>query len=173
MNNKYELLLTTTKRTLMTLSRILDAAEVYAKEKGIPESELLSAKLYPDMFDFTKQIQIATDNGRKNLARLSGKEPVAMTDTETTIADLKERISKSLAVVESFTVSDFVDADTRAITLPWFQGTHMLGKDFVDEFASANLFFHTVTAYDILRAKGVPVTKSLFIGDMSMHPTTS
>jgi hypothetical protein len=173
MHTQYELLLDVTKQNLQALLRILDKADAHVKEKGIHESELLTAKLYDDMLDFTKQIQIASDYGRKDLALLAGKEPVAMDDTETTIAELKARVQKSLDVVATFVGTDFTNADTQEVRLRWFQDTHMLGKDFIGQFAVSNFLFHVVTAYDILRNKGVPIGKADFIGEMSMRPDTS
>ncbi len=173
MNKDYELLLAITKKSLVALDRILDKAAAHVAEKGIEESVILSASLAPDMMDFTRQIQISSDYARKNLARLSGKDPISMEDTETTIAQLKERVVKTLDVVNSFTSSDFTEADTREIRLPWFQGTYMLGKDFLYEFAITNFQFHVVTAYDILRAQGGAIGKADFIGEMSMYPITS
>lgn len=170
MNNKYELLLTVSKKSMETLLRILDKAEAHLKEKGTPEGDLLTAVLYPDMLNFTKQIQIATDYARKDLAYLAGKEAVAMEDAETSIAQLKERVQKSLDIVNTFKAEDFTEADTREVRLGWFQGTHMIGKEFLDEFAISNFLFHVVTAYDILRAQGVQIGKADFIGGLSMHP---
>jgi hypothetical protein len=168
MNTNYELLRILSERSLNSLLRILDKAEAHVKEREVAETDLLNARLAPDMMNFTQQVQVATDNARKNLARLAGKEPVAMEDTETTIGELKERVAKSLEVIRTFSANDFSEADTREIRLPWFQGTYMLGKDFVNEFAVPNLFFHVVTAYDILRAQGVLIGKSDYIGEMSM-----
>jgi hypothetical protein len=174
MNTKYELLLDVTKANLQALLRILDKAEAHSKERGIPESELLTAKLYEDMLDFTKQIQISTDYGRKDLALLSGKEPVKMEDTETTIGQLKERVQKSLDVVNTFTADDFAHADTQQVKLYWTpEGVHVKGKDFIGQFAVSNFLFHIVTAYDILRSKGVNLGKADFIGEMPFVPDTS
>ncbi len=171
---KYSVLLDITKQNLQALLRILDKAEAHVKEKGIEESVLLSARLYPDMMDFTKQIQISSDYGRKDLALLAGKEPVKMEDTETTIAQLKERVQKSLDVVNTFTMEDFAHADTQQVKLFWFpEGMHVRGKDFLNQFAISNFLFHVVTAYDILRKEGVNIGKADFIGDMTMVPDTS
>ncbi len=148
-------------------------AEEYVKEKGIPETDLLSARLYPDMMDFTKQVQIATDYARKDLAYLAGKDPVRMEDNETTLSQLKERIQKSLEVVQTFTIEDFANADAQKVKLQWFGENHILGKDFVDEFAISNFLFHVVTAYDILRNQGVAIGKADFIGETSMRPDAS
>lgn len=173
MNTKYELLINITQQNLAALLRILDKAQSHVQEKGIEESTLLAARLYPDMMDFTKQIQVATDYGRKDLAYLAGKEPVKMDDNETTIAQLKDRVQKSLDVVNTFSVEDFADADTRKVKLVWFGEKYMFGKDFVEQFGVSNFLFHVVTAYDILRSQGVVIGKADFIGEMSMHADAS
>jgi hypothetical protein len=173
MNNKYELLLAITKQSMESLLRTLNKAEAHVKEKGIPETELLTAKLYDDMFDFTKQVQIATDYGRKDLASLAGKEPVKMEDTETTIAQLKERVQKSLDIINTFSISDFDKADEAKITFAWMKDSYFEGKELLEKFAITNLLFHVVTAYDILRSKGVNIGKSDFIGEIKTHPFTS
>jgi hypothetical protein len=171
---KYELLLEVTKSNLQALLRILDKAESHIKEKGTEEGVLLSARLYPDMMDFTKQIQVASDYGRKDLALLAGKDPLKMEDNETTITALKDRVQKSLDVVNTFTGQDFANADGQPIKLFWFpEGMHVKGEDFLNQFAVSNFLFHVVTAYDILRSQGVPVGKADFIGEMKFVPDAS
>jgi hypothetical protein len=167
---KYELLLETIVNSLNTLTHLLDKAEAHVKEKGIDESVLLTAKLAPDMFDFTKQIQVATDDARRNLRLLAGMEHVAMEDTEKTIAELKVRIQKSLDIVKELKPEDFKDADTRQISLYWMGENYVIGKDFAMELAIPNFMFHVVTAYAILRAQGVNIGKQDFITKLSMHP---
>jgi hypothetical protein len=171
---KYELLIDVTKSNLQALLRVLDKAEAHIKEKGIEESLLLQAALYPDMLNFAKQIQIASDYGRKDLALLAGKEPVKMEDNETTITQLKDRVQKSLDIVNTFKGEDFASADTHPVKLFWFpEGMHVKGKDFLNQFAVSNFLFHVVTAYDILRAQGVNIGKADFIGEMAMASDTS
>jgi hypothetical protein len=168
--NQYTLLLNTINRSLEALLRILDKAEAHVKEKGIEESVLLNAALFPDMFNFTKQVQVATDDARRNLCLLAGKEHVRMEDTETTIVELKDRVKRTQDVVKSISLDDLKDADTRKISLYWMGEMYVEGKDFVNELAIANLLFHVVTAYDILRAQGVDIGKTDFIGNVSMKP---
>lgn len=169
MDTKYELLLAITKQSLLSLLRILTKAEEHVKEKRIEESVLLKARLYPDMMDFTKQIQISSDYARKDLAQLSGKEPVKMEDNETTISELKSRVEKSLEIVNSFSVEDFKNADNVKISFAWMNGSYFTGKDFLNNFAITNMLFHVVTAYDILRSIGVNIGKADFIGEIKMH----
>lgn len=171
---KYGVLLEITKQNLQALLRILDKAESHIKEKGIDESALLQASLYPDMLNFTKQIQVSSDYGRKDLALLAGKEPVKMEDHETTIAGLKDRVQKSLDIVNTFRVEDFINADSQTVKLFWFpEGLHVKGVDFLNQFAISNFLFHVVTAYDILRKEGVNIGKADFIGDINFEADTS
>jgi uncharacterized protein len=156
---KYELLL-----DLKTLTHLLDKAESHVQEKGIPESALLTSQLAPDMFTFTRQIQIASDGARQNLFLLAGKEHVKIDDTETTIVALRERVKKTEAIINELTATDFANADERHITLEyWPEGTYMDGKDFLVQQAIPNFMFHMTTAYAILRNQGVVIGKKDFI----------
>jgi hypothetical protein len=153
---------------LHTLTHLIEKGESFASENSKEESVLLQAQIVPDMFNFIKQAQTASDEARRNLFLLAGKEHVKMEDNETTFAELKARVQKTLDLVLTLTEEDFVGADERRISLFWMQGQYVLGKDFVSEFAYANFFFHLVTAYDILRMQGVPLGKMDFISKLSM-----
>ena len=71
-------------KNLSNLSHLLKRAEVHAKESGFPIEVLLTSRLYPDMFDCTRQVQIATDISRRGVARLAGCEAPVMDDNKTT-----------------------------------------------------------------------------------------
>ena len=169
MNEKYELLITLVGRTLNTASHLLDKAEAFVKERGIHEHELLQAALAPDMFNFTRQIQIVSDNAKGYLAKLAGKDPVSMPDTESTIAELKTRIQKTKEIVQGFSGTDFNTADQARIAYSWLGGKHFLGKEFVEDFAIPNMFFHLSVAYAILRNQGVQVGKMDYIGEVKLY----
>lgn len=167
--NQYIALHKVAKQALHTLTGLIEKAEAHANEKGVDVSTLLTASLAPDMFNFIKQVQVSTDDARRNLCLLAGKEHVKMEDTEMTVAELKSRVAKTLEVIASITEADLEGADDRKISLFWMGGSYVLGKDFVTEFAIPNLMFHVVTAYDILRSQGVNLTKMDFITKMTMH----
>jgi hypothetical protein len=122
------------------------------------------------MYPFTKQIQIASDGARMYSRLLAGKEHIKMEDTEKTIDELRERIRKTQAVVDELTLNDFEGADERQISLFWMKDSYVLGKDFVVQLAIPNFHFHVVTAYDILRMKGVKLSKGDFLTSLSQHP---
>lgn len=169
MNQKYELFLGLVHQTLNAASHLLDKAEAFVAEKGIHEHELIQATLAPDMFNFTRQIQLISDNAKGYTARLSGKELVSMPDTETTIAELKQRIAKTKELVSTFSVADFADADNAKISFAWLAGKHFKGSEFVEKFAVANMFFHLSMAYAILRNQGVQIGKMDYIGSVPMY----
>ena len=167
---KYTTLLDVTKNGLSTLLHLLDKAEAHCKEKGIPEEALLTASLAPDMFNFTRQIQIASDDARRNLRLLAGKEHIKMEDTEKTITELKQRISKTQDVVNELTPTDFADADSRHISLYWMGENFVEGKDLVAQLAIPNFLFHVTIAYAILRKEGVTIGKQDFNTGLHMQP---
>ena len=70
---------------LNALSGILDKVEVHATAKKIDPAVLLNARLFPDMFALTRQVQVTTDQAKNGTARLAGAEPPRYEDNETTI----------------------------------------------------------------------------------------
>src|SRR5215469_15707881 len=80
----YEACIPSMLRFLENLSKILDKAVAQAKARDLPLSELLEARLAPDMFPFPRQIQIASDVAKLTAARLAGLEAPSFPDTETT-----------------------------------------------------------------------------------------
>lgn len=167
--NNYQLLQSVYLNLLETLTHLLEKAEAHVKEKGIEESALLAASIYPDMLNFTRQIQVATDDMRRNIRFLAGKEHVKMEDNETTIGELQARVLKTKDVVKELVVTDFEGADERHISLFWMGGAYVFGKDFVQQYAFQNSHFHVVTAYDILRKEGVSIGKMDYITNLAMN----
>ncbi len=169
MQTQYDILLTTMTRALDVASHLLDKAAAHVSERGIHEHELLQATLAPDMFNFTRQIQIISDAAKGNPARLLGQVPVSMPDTESTIVELQERIAKTKEIVAGFATADFSQADTAHITFPWMAGKYLLGKEFVFDSAIPNMYFHLTAAYAILRNQGVALGKSDFLMHAQIH----
>lgn len=152
-------------KTLGNLSTILDKAAAHAEAKKIDPAVLLAARLFPDMFNLTRQVQIACDFAKGSVARLAGEEPPKYEDNETTIAQLKERIERTIAFVQGFAESRFAGAEAREITLKIRDQTHVYkGLPYLTHLALPNFFFHATTAYDILRHNGVELGKRDFIG---------
>ena len=165
----YEISIPTYRRGLQNLSSVLDKAEAHAKTQGADLSTYTEARLAPDMHPFTRQIQIASDAAKGGAARLAGVEAPEMADTETTFPQLKERIAKTIAFLDTIT-KEQVDARHGAtIELP-LPGRTMTftAPDFLMQFSLANFLFHVTTAYALLRSHGVPLGKMDFLAGGQM-----
>jgi uncharacterized protein len=158
---------------LNALSAILDKAEAYAASKKIDPAVLLHSRLSPDMFDLTRQIQVATDQARRGAARLAGVEPPSVEDRETTIAQLKDRLAKTVAYLKTLDGKKIDAATEREITFPLGPTNkgHMKGDDYLNHFVLPNFYFHCTAAYAILRHCGVDIGKRDFMGEIPLRMT--
>ena len=158
---------------LNALSVILDKAEAHAEAKKIDPTVLLNARLFPDMFPLTRQVQIACDQAKNGAARLAGLEPPKYEDNEKTFAELKARIAKALAYVKTLDAKAIDVATDRQVTFPLGPNNkgHMKGADFLNHFVLPNFYFHLTTAYDILRHCGLEVGKRDFLGAIPLTMT--
>jgi uncharacterized protein len=154
-------------RALENLSHILKKAAAHAEQHKIDPAVLLAARLYPNMFPLSRQIQIATDMARGGAARLAGVERPVYEDKETSFEDMQARIGKTLEFISSIKPEQIDGSEDKAITLS-IGGTEMnfIGQPYLLHFVVPNLFFHTTTAYNILRHNGVELGKPDFIGGM-------
>lgn len=153
------------QQILKNLSGLLDKAEAHAAEKGVDVSTLLNASLSPDMFNFIRQIQIATDHAKGATARLGGVDIPKFEDTEKTVAELKARIQKTLDFIATVKAEWFEGAESRDIKMVFPWATYEFsGQKYLTYWALPNFFFHATTAYDILRSRGVQIGKADFLG---------
>ena len=151
-------------RTLKNLSHILQKGEEYADAKKIEHSVILNARLFPDMYPLTRQVQIATDMSKGAAARLAGVEIPKYEDTEATFAELQARINKTLAFIETIQSKQLTDAETREITITVRKvNLKFSGQDYLLKWVMPNVHFHVVTAYNILRHNGVELGKQDFL----------
>jgi len=150
---------------LKNLSGILTKAENYAAARKIDPSVLLGARLFPDMFEFTRQVRIACDNAKGAAARLAGQEVPKYEDTEQSFAELQQRIAKTIAFIESIPADRIDGSEERKVVLT-LRGEEVTfnGLQYLTGFALPNFYFHVVTAYDILRHNGVELGKRDFLG---------
>lgn len=149
------------KQILTSLSAVLDKAEAHATEKKIEPNALLQARLYPDMFPLLRQVQVAADFAKGCCARLAGEEVPRYEDTEETFADLRERVARTLAFINSLPQDGIEASAQRDITT---SARQFKGQDYLLHYAMPHFYFHATTAYAILRHNGVEVGKKDFIG---------
>ncbi|HEY3046031.1 MAG TPA: DUF1993 domain-containing protein [Polaromonas sp.] len=154
------------KQMLGGLSQVLRKAEAHATEKKIEPNALLQARLFPDMFALLRQVQVASDFAKSVSARLAGVDVPKLEDNEQTFAELQARIATVLAFIEGLDVAKFDEAATREIVTQ--AGTpkekRFTGQSYLLNYGLPHFFFHTTTAYAILRHNGVEVGKKDYIG---------
>jgi len=164
----YDASIATFGRFLRALDANLDALAAHCAKTGVEAEVFLSARLYPDMFPLSRQVQMTCDFAKNSSARLAGVEPPSHPDTEQTLADLKERIAKTVAFAEGLDKAAVEDGGARMVKFRTGpdQWTEMPGAAYLLGFALPNFYFHATTAYAILRHNGLPIGKRAFFGGM-------
>ena len=152
-------------KMLNTLSRLLDKAQKHAEANDLEPEVLLNSRLSPDMLPLTRQVQMACDTARLASSVLTGKSAPVFEGTEKTIPELKALIEKTIGYVASMKESDFSGWEERIVAPPGWAGA-FLGEDYFYQHGVPNFYFHMVTAYAILRHKGVRIGKMDYIGQL-------
>ena len=141
------------------LSTVLSKGEAHG---GIDPSE---ARLAPDMLPLKAQVYIATDGAKGCGARLAGVEIPKFEDTETSFAELKARVAKTIDFLNTLDRKSFVGSENKEIVLKFPSVTFEFnGADYVGKFVLPNVYFHITTAYGILRNGGVALGKGDYLG---------
>ena len=153
------------KQILGSLSALIDKAEAHAEAKKIEPQVLLQVRLYPDMFPFIRQVQVACDFAKGCAARLAGVEVPRHEDTEQSFGDLKARIAKVIAFIDTLSQDDIAASAQRDITTSsGANAKQFKGQVYLLHYAMPHFYFHATTAYDLLRHNGVEVGKKDFVG---------
>ena len=151
---------------LGNLSKILDKAQAHVDAKKLDPAALTTYRLFPDMLPMTKQVQIACDAAKGVVARLAGVEIPAYEDNETTLADLKARIAKTIAFIQTVTPAQIDGTEDKEIVIKrGDKETRYKGMQFLLGHALPNFYFHVTTAYNILRHNGVEIGKRDYLGN--------
>jgi len=156
-------------KILGQLGAMLEKAEKWTADRKIDPNAILLARLAPDMFTFTRQVQIATDMAKGTAARLAGEEPPRYEDNESSFADLRARVAKTIAFLQSLKADAFAGSETRAITLklgpPGNQREMKFeGLDYLQGFGTPNVYFHFSMVYALLRHNGLDIGKRDYTG---------
>jgi hypothetical protein len=161
----YEVALPPIERGLDNLSGLLDKAAAHATARKFDSVVLVQARLYPDMFPLSRQVQITCDTAKGAAARLAGLEIPKHEDTEATLAELKQRIAKTLDFVRSVRPEQVESGEGRSIELKFPSGTlKFSARSYLTDFVLPNLYFHISMVYALLRHNGVEIGKMDFLG---------
>jgi uncharacterized protein len=154
-------------RGLTNLSSILEKAAAYASAKKIDPVVLAQARLYPDMHPMSRQVQIACDTAKGAAGRLAGIEIPKHEDTETTLAELKQRVGRTLDFLKTVKAEQLKDAENRPIEIKFPSGTwKFTALAYVADFVLPNFYFHESMTYALLRHNGVEIGKGDFLGSI-------
>ncbi|MBI3938400.1 MAG: DUF1993 domain-containing protein [Betaproteobacteria bacterium] len=152
-------------RHLNGLVTVLKKAQAVYAEKKCDEATLLSYRLYPDMFSFTRQIQAATDHARSCAALLAGLEAPKYEDNEKSLAELIARVEKTIAFLDTIKPDQVDGTEGKAVTVKTRDREMKLtGQELLLNRSMPNFYFHATTAYDIIRHNGVEIGKRDFMG---------
>jgi uncharacterized protein len=150
---------------LGNLSNILTKAADHCEAKKIDPSVLVNARLFPDMFPLSRQVQIACDTVKTGTARIAEVEIPSHEDVEVTFADLQERIAKTISFLQSVK-SEQIDGkeDFKISYIQRNKERNFIGQPYLLDYILPNLYFHITTAYAILRTNGVEIGKKDYLG---------
>ncbi|PSH69375.1 DUF1993 domain-containing protein [Phyllobacterium brassicacearum] len=155
-------------RGFAVLSSLIDKAEAFAAEKKIDQAVLVNARLAPDMLPFAGQIQRASDTAKATIGRLTTIEIPKFPDEEQTLGELRERVAKTVAFLETVDQSALEGSETKEVTLSAGPLKVTLdGVEYILKFVLPNFYFHVTTAQNILRHNGVQVGKLDYLGPLS------
>ena len=156
----------TVVKTLNNMLRWLDKAQAHAEARKFDPNNYLGLRLAPDMLPFVSQVRIACDNAKGCAARLGGVENPKHEDNEASLDDLRARIRKTVAFVQSVPAEGFAGSEAREILLPVRNRDPLKydGESYLKHFALPNFYFHATMTYALLRHAGVELGKADFIG---------
>ena len=151
---------------LGNLTKILDKAQAHVDAHKLDAATLTTYRLFPDMLSMTTQVLIACDTAKGVVARLAGVEIPAYEDNEKTLADLKARIAKTIAFIQTVTPGQIDGTeDKEIVTKRGEKETHYKGMQFLLGHALPNFYFHVTTTYNILRHNGIEIGKRDYLGN--------
>jgi len=152
-------------RQLNNLSNILNKAVAHCEAKKIDQAALITFRLFPDMLPLSRQVQIACDSVKAGAARLAEVEIPSHEDTETTFAELQERITKTIAFLQTIKAEQIDEKEELKISYTQRnRESNFIGQPYLLHYVLPNLYFHITTAYAILRHNGVEIGKKDYLG---------
>jgi hypothetical protein len=153
------------KRVLSNLDAILGKAVAYAEARKIEPDALLKARLAPDMYHLTRQVQVVSDTAKFTAAFLAGIEPPKFADNEQSFPELRARLANTIDFLDTIKPEQIDGSEERVITRTFGDKTfEFKGLDYLLRFGIPNLYFHATAAYAILRHNGLDIGKRDFLG---------
>ncbi len=150
---------------LGAMEGILDRLSSHCADKKLAPEIFLGARLAPSMYPLSRQLQVLSDWPNNCCAWLAGVKPLAFSNDETSIADLKARLARTISFINTLDPTAINAGESREIV--WKGGTstrRMIGKDFLLHQALPQFYFHQTATYAILRHNGLELAKRDYMG---------
>jgi hypothetical protein len=168
----YDLSVPTFLQTVRAVGDFLDRAVTHCGETGTDPDDFVDARLFDDMAPFHFQIEAAWHHAVWGLeaAKTGVFAPPALVGP-VPFADLQAMICKAETALEAFTPDEVNGWAGKALDLQI--GPRKLAftsETLILSFSLPNFHFHAVTAYDILRSRGVPLGKRDYEGRLRTRP---
>ena len=158
------------QQILGAVDGLIDTAEAFCRDRQIAPAEVIQARLIPDMLPFAYQVKstVVHSIGAIEAVRRGVFSP-DMTPPPETFAALKAKVGEAMVALEQVDpeeVDSFIGRDMRFS----FGERHLdfTAENFLLSFSQPNFYFHAATAYDVLRARGVPIGKRNFMGKLRL-----
>lgn len=153
---------------LGSVAKLVEKAEAYCAERGLPAEELIGARLAPDMLPFAYQVKSTAEHsiGAIEAVRRGVFSP-SLAAPPDSFAGLRDKLAEAraaLAAIDNSEVDSFVGRDMR-FEFKDFR-LDFTAEGFLTSFSLPNFYFHATTAYDVLRMKGLAIGKRDFMGQM-------
>jgi hypothetical protein len=150
---------------LNSLAAILSKAEMHCEDHKIEPDALLTARLFPDMLNLTRNVLAACDTAKGLATRLSQTDNPKFEDNETSFEELQARITKTIEFMKTVPEAAFEGAEDRNVVMNFGPEERTFGGTaYYEGFAAPNFYFHMTTAHNILRHNGVAIGKRDFLG---------
>jgi hypothetical protein len=166
----YDVTVASYLQTVGAIEGVLGRGLAFCQEKGLDPAEIVETRLYPDMAPFRFQIISVHHHSQNAIAGAKAGlfqpppdlGPLDYAGLQKLLASTREALTAvSREEVDALQGKD-VTFKLRDFAIPF------TAENFLLSFSLPNFYFHSTTAYDILRSKGVPVGKRDFLGQMRM-----
>ena len=145
---------------LDTLSHILEVSEKHFHNGVEP---ILNFRLIDDMLPFGTQISYSCDQPHNFVLWCEGKETDHLDPEIQSVDQAKQLIERTKSRLMEVDLKDSMLTELKRIELGGERYIELPGLEYVNEFLVPNLYFHLVTAYDIMRMKGVSLAKENYM----------
>lgn len=183
----YDLSVPTFLQTSRAMSAVLARAARHCDETGTDPDDFVTARLHPDMAPFHFQIESLRNHSVWGLeaVRTGVFSSPPLAGAASSFADLRAMVDEGIAALEALDpvevngwsgkdleIDVFRPVDEQnACTSAWApRRLRFTPETYLLTYALPNFYFHAVTAYDILRARGVPIGKGDYEGRLRTLP---